>query len=316
MSQPARLPTRVLIAFACVYFFWGSTYVAMRYGVEVLSPWIIGSVRFLVAGTLLLGVCAARGMRLRQSRRDFVMLATIGLLMLGFGNTGVLWAEQFLPSGLAALLAAVIPLYVASLEAILPDGERLRARGWVGVGIGLLGLLILLLPGWRDSTAGHRSQMIGSVVALLAALAWSCASLLSRRARLKTPLLLAAAWEMVFAGLFCLVPLAISGDARHVHWTRQSVAAIAWLVVFGSLVGYTAYIYLLEHVPVAKVSTYAYINPVVAVVLGALFLGERLVAVEYAGMVAILLAVYLVTSSQMQAVGVSVVAPTEAPSRT
>jgi len=311
VSQPARLSSRVVIAFACVYFFWGSTYVAMRYGVEVLSPWIIGSVRYLVAGGLMLAVCAARGMRLRQSRRDFLMLAGIGVLMLGVGNTGVLWAEQYLPSGLAALLAAIIPLYVASLEAVLPHGERLRARGWVGVGIGLLGLLILLLPGWRESLAGHRGQMVGSLVALAAAFAWSCASLLSRRAQLKTPLLLAAAWEMIFAGVFCLLLLAISGDAHHVHWTRQSIAAIAWLVVFGSLVGYTAYIYLLEHVPVAKVSTYAYINPVVAVALGAMFLGERLVAVEYIGMAAILLAVYLVTSSQMQAADAAAELPVE-----
>lgn len=300
MSQPARLSTRVLIAFACVYFFWGSTYVAMRYGVEVLSPWIIGSVRYLIAGALMLGVCAARGMTLWQSRRDFAMLLAIGVLMLGIGNTGVLWAEQYLPSGLAALLAAVIPLYVASIETVLPHGERLRARGWAGIAIGLLGLLILLLPGWRAGMAGHRGQMIGSLVALGAALAWSCASLLSRRARLRTPLLLAAAWEMIFAGVFCLIPLAISGDAHHVHWSRQAILAIGWLVVFGSLVGYTAYIYLLEHVPVAKVATYAYINPVVAVVLGAAFLGERLVAVEYVGMAAILVAVYLVTSSQMQ----------------
>lgn len=300
VSQTARFSTRVLIAFGCVYFFWGSTYVAMRYGVQVLSPWIIGSARYLIAGTLMLGLCAARGMRLRQSRRDFAMLAAIGVLMLGVGNTGVLWAEQYLPSGLAALLAAVIPLYVASIETILPHGERLRGRGWAGIAIGLLGLLILLLPGWREGMAGHRGQMIGSLVALAAALAWSCASLLSRRARLATPLLLAAAWEMIFAGVFCLIPLAMSGDAHRVHWTRQAVLAIGWLVVFGSLVGYTAYIYLLEHVPVAKVSTYAYINPVVAVVLGALFLGERLVPVEYVGMVAILAAVYLVTSSQMQ----------------
>lgn len=297
----AKLPTRVLVAFGCVYFFWGSTYVAMRYGVQVLPPFVIGTTRYLVAGPLMLGICAARGMKLRQSPRDFAILAVIGILLLGIGNTACLWCEQYLPSGLAALLLAVIPLYVALIEVVLPRGEGLRARGWVGIGVGLVGLVILLSPGWGKVGGDASEVLVASVVLILAGFAWSCGSVISRRSQLATSAFVAAAWEMVFGGVFNAGLLAVSGEAKQMHWSAQGFWAIAWLVVFGSLVGYSAFVYLLDHVPVAKVSTYAYINPIVAVVLGAIVLQERLVPVEYAGMAAILVAVYLVTSSKMAA---------------
>jgi len=303
VSAPAKLSTRVLFSFACVYLFWGSTYVAIRFGVEVLSPWVLGSVRFLIAGPLMLALCAARGMKLRQSRRDFAFLAVIGILMLGMGNMGLVWCEQYLPSGLAALLIAVVPLYVALFEVFLPGGEGLRRRGWIGIAIGFAGLIVLLSPGLRAGLHGTGGQLVGSAVAILSAFAWTCGSVLSRRAKLATSAFVAAAWEMLFAGIFnfCLL-LAAEGTRglTHTHWTAQAFWSIAWLITFGSLVGYTAYIYLLDHVPVAKVSTYAYINPIVAVILGAIFLGERLVGIEYIGMAAILIAVYLVTSSKLK----------------
>jgi drug/metabolite transporter (DMT)-like permease len=303
VSDSAKLSTRVLVAFACVYLFWGSTYVAIRFGVEVLSPWVLGSVRFLIAGPLMLAICAARGMKLRQSRRDLAILAVIGILMLGIGNMGLVWCEQYLPSGLAALLIAVIPIYVAVIEVLLPGGEGLRTKGWIGIAIGFGGLIVLLSPGLRDGLHGAGGQLIGSAVAILSAFAWTCGSVLSRRAKLAASAFVAAAWEMLFAGIFnfCLLLVAQGPHGlTRTHWTAQAFWSIAWLVTFGSLVGYTAYIYLLDNVPVAKVSTYAYVNPIVAVVLGAIFLGERLVGIEYAGMAAILVAVYLVTSSKLK----------------
>ena len=299
-SSPSRLSPRVLIAFACVYFFWGSTYVAIRFGVEVLPPFVLASARFLIAGPLMLGICALRGIRLRQSPRDFAMLALIGVLMLGMGNVGLVWAEQYLPSGLAALLLAVVPLYVALIEVFLPRGESLRPRGWAGIAIGFAGLIVLLGPGLRPSgTAAPRHQLLGSLVAILGGLAWTSGSILSRRTRLSASPFVAAAWEMLFAGIFNSVILLVTGGSLRVSWPPQAVWSVAWLVVFGSLVGYTAYIYLLDHVPVAKVSTYAYINPIVAVILGALLLGEHLLPIEYLGMLAILVAVYLVTTSRL-----------------
>jgi len=288
------------VAFGCVYFFWGSTYVAIRFGVEVLPPFVLASMRFLIAGPLMLAICAARGMRLRQSWRDMAMLAAIGILMLGMGNMGLVWCEQYLSSGLAALLIAVIPVFVALFEAFLPNGEGLRAKGWVGIAVGFGGLVILVSPGLREG--GHNSQLLGSAVAVFSAFAWTCGSILSRRAKLKTSAFVAAAWEMLFAGIFNFGLMWATGGTYRTHWGMQAVLSVAWLVTFGSLVGYTAYIYLLDNVPVAKVSTYAYINPIVAVVLGALMLHERMVPIEYAGMAAILVAVYLVTSSKLKAV--------------
>jgi drug/metabolite transporter (DMT)-like permease len=303
VSAPAKLSPRVLFAFACVYIFWGSTYLAIRFGVQVVSPFILGSVRFLIAGPLMLGICAARGLKLRQSPRDFAMLLAIGILVLGIGNQGVVWAEQYLDSGLAALLVAVIPLYVALIEVILPGGEGLRARGWAGIGIGFVGLVVLLSPGLREGMHGRSGQFVGGIATMIAAFAWTCGSVLSRRAKVAASAFVAAGWQMCFAGVFNLALVFLvegRGSLARAHFSAQAFWSILWLIVFGSLVGYSAYIYLLTNVPVAKVSTYAYINPIVAVILGAIFLHERLVPVEYLGMAAILLAVYLVTSSKLQ----------------
>lgn len=304
VPQSSTLSGRIALAFACVYLFWGSTYVAIRFGVEVLSPYVLASARFLIAGPLMLGLCALLGIRLRQSARDLALLAAMGILMLGIGNMGLVWCEQFLPSGLSALLFAAIPLFVALLEVFLPHGEGLRARGWAGIAIGFAGLIILLAPGIREGlrVGVHQAsgQLLGSAVALVAAFAWTCGSILSRRARLAASPFAAAAWQMLFAGLFNLLVMLLAGGSYRIHWPPQALWSIAWLVTFGSIVGYTAYIYLLDNVPVAKVSTYAYINPVVAVILGAVFLHERMVPIEYAGMAAILTAVFLVTSSRLQ----------------
>ncbi len=316
-AHNTRLSPRILIAFACVYVFWGSTYFAMRTGVEVLPPLALASTRFLVSGPLMLAVCLLRGLPLRLTRRDLFLLIGIGILMLGIGNVGVVFAEQYIPTGLAALLFAAIPIYVALLEAILPGSkahgaERLSARGWLGIAIGFTGLLTLLWPALQQALGSRIAnqapsstlpdhQLLGAAIALAAALAWSAASVFSRRARIAAPTFVAAAYEMLIAGCFdLLLLLATGGSIRHIPWNRQAVLSVAWLVVFGSLVGYTAYIYLLDHVPVAKVATYAYINPIIAVLLGALFLSERMTPVEYAGMAAILVAVYLVTSSQLK----------------
>jgi drug/metabolite transporter (DMT)-like permease len=299
-QQRSAYTTQVLIAFGCVYFFWGSTYVAIRFGVEVLPPFLLASVRFLIAGPLMLALCVMRGMSLRLTRREFALLAAIGILMLGGGNMGLVWCEQYLSSGLAALIIAVIPLYVAIFEALLPNGEGLRARGWLGIAIGFAGLIVLLSPGLRESLHGDMRQLVGAAVALGCALSWTCGSVLARRAKLPVSPFVAAAWQMFFAGLFNACVTILVGGYRGAQWGVQAWASILYLVTFGSLVGYTAYIYLLEHVPVAKVATYAYINPVIAVILGAIFLRERFVAIEYVGMGAILLAVYLVTSSKLK----------------
>lgn len=285
-------------AFGCVYFFWGSTYTAIKVGVHYLHPLVLGGVRFLVAGLLLLMFCQFRGMRVWLRARELGWMAVIGLLLLGFGNIGLVFAERYIASGLAALLLASVPLYVAALSMLLPRGERLRARGWAGLGLGSVGLIALLWPEMRHQGGG--GQAVGSVILLGSAFLWAVGSLLSRELKLPVNPMVAAGWQMLAAGIVSSATALVIGGWRTSNWTPGAVGSVAYLVTFGSLVGYTAFVWLLEHVPVPKVTTYAYVNPVVAVILGAIFLGERMVATEYVGMVGIVIAVALVTSSRIR----------------
>jgi drug/metabolite transporter (DMT)-like permease len=286
------------LAFAGVYLFWGSTYLAMRFGVEVLPPFMLGCARFLISGSLLLGLSAMLKQKLRPSRKELKRLVIIGVLMLGCGNTSVIWAEQYIPTGLAALLVASIPLYAALIEALLPRGEGLGTRGWTGVCIGFGGMIFLLWPGLREGLRGDSKQIIAAGVTLLGALCWTTASVISRRSTFDISGFSVAAWEMIFGGLFNVLVMLTTRGYHGAQWGVQAWASVLYLVTFGSLITFPAYLFLLDNVAVSKVATYAYVNPVIAVILGAIFLGERFVTVEYVGMAATLLAVFLVTSSK------------------
>lgn len=299
-SPKSHAQVRILVAFGCVYLFWGSTYLAIRFGVEVLPPFVLGATRYTIAGCLMLAFCAVRGIRLRLTGREAWIQAGIGIMMLTGGNVGLMYAEQTLASGFSSLIIAVVPIYVALYEALMPSGEGLRARGWLGIGVGFAGLVVLLSPGLIESRNGNQGQMVGGIIALGCALSWTAGSILARRAKMAVSPFASAGWQMLIAGLFNFVVMLCLRDFGASHWGVQAWSSVVYLVTFGSLVGYTAYIYLLENVPVAKVSTYAYINPIVAVILGAIFLHERMVGIEYVGTAAILIAVYLVTSSKLK----------------
>jgi drug/metabolite transporter (DMT)-like permease len=295
-SSPNR--TLIFASFCCVYFFWGGTFLAMRYGVEVLPPFVLGAARYLIAAPLLLVLSAMLGLKTWPSRREMGRLAIIGVLMLGCGNTTVIWAEQYIPSGLAALLVASIPLYAALIEVVMPHGEGLPVRGWIGVFLGCVGMVFLLWPGLRSGLHGDSRQIIVSLVTLAGALSWTVASVISRRSTIQIHGVASAGWQMVFGGLFNVGLMAVSGGYHGGRWGAQAWTSIAYLVIFGSLVTYTAYIYLLDNVAVSKVATYAFVNPVIAVILGTIFVHERFTGGEYIGMAGILLAVFLVTSSK------------------
>jgi drug/metabolite transporter (DMT)-like permease len=291
---------RILVSFCCVYVFWGGTYLAMRYGVEVLPPFVLGSARYLIAGPIMLALSAIFKLKMRPSRQEWGRLAIIGVLMLGCGNTAVIWAEQYIPSGLAALLVASIPLYAAVIEMALPRGEGLPLQGWIGVAIGFVGMVFLLWPKLRHGLQGDSREIIAAVVTLGGTLCWTAASVISRRSTIRISGVASAGWQMMFGGVFNLGLMLVSGGYRGAQWGMKAWGSIAYLVVFGSLITYTAYLYLLDNVAVSKVATYAYINPVIAVILGVLFVHERFVAVECVGMGATLLAVFLVTSAKMK----------------
>jgi len=295
-------PTRaqIYLAFALVYVFWGSTYLAIAISVRHFPAALMTGLRFSVAGPLMLLWCAATKRRLRITRYEFVRLLAISLLLLTGGNMVLAWTEKIIPSGLASLFVAGVPIYIAVVEGFILRGDRVQGRGWIGILLGMAGLVLLLWPKLENPTQFGRAQLVACLVVICGSISWSCGSILSRRSKITVDPLVATGWEMTFAGVVNMTLAAAFGDFKYADWSRAGLTAIAYLVVFGSWIGFTAYIYLLEHVPTPKVATYAYVNPIVAVFLGMLILHEKLDTYSIMGMIVIVAAVALVTSSKLR----------------
>ena len=293
-----RHQLRVGIAFALVYVLWGSTYLAMRVVVRDVPPAMMGATRFLISGSIMLAACALCKQKLALTRKDLLPLASIGILLLCTGNVGVAWAEVTVPSGLAALIVAVVPIWVAIIEAWVLRSDRLSAKGVVGLLLGTSGLAVLLWPR-LFSTLGH-DELKGMVILMVASLSWSCGSIISRRSQLSIGPFAATGWEMAIAGVANLSIATALGDFHRTVWTHHAIWSIAYLVTGGSLIGFTAYIWLLDNVPTAKVATYAYVNPIVAVLLGALILHEKIDGYILGGSAVIIAGVALVTTSKIK----------------
>ena len=293
-----QLRLKIIIAFGLVYVFWGSTYLAMRIAVMDIPALSMTGLRYLIAGPLMLVWCAFSGRRVRITKTDFVRVLIIGVLLLTGGNVIVAWSEKYLASGLASLIVAIVPLWVAVVEGPVLKLDRLNSRGWMGLLLGIAGLGVLLWLQIVNSSKLGRMELIASVVLIFGSLSWSCGTLASRYFKLSIGPMAATGWEMTLAGIVNTSLAFAVGDQHHIVWSGRGIGAVLYLVVFGSWVGFTAYIWLLDHVPAAKVATYAYVNPVVAVFLGWLILHERVDAFILAGTVVIVAAVALVTSSK------------------
>ena len=291
---------RIALAFALVYVLWGSTYLAMRIVVQHVPPAVMGATRFLISGTLMLGWCLASGRKIAVTRKDLVRLAAIGVLLLVTGNVGVAWGEKYVASGLAALVVAVVPLWVALIELTILKTERLARRGLAGLALGIAGLAILLWPRLTDNSLLSHKELGGVAILIFASLSWACGSITSRRSHLSIGPFAATGWEMTLAGLVNLALALAMGDFSRTTWSTSGYLSIAYLVTGGSLIGFTAYIWLLEHVPTSKVATYAYVNPVVAVLLGWLILHEKVDGYVLAGTAVIICGVALVTISKIK----------------
>lgn len=291
---------RVAVAFLLLYVLWGATYLAMRVAVEHIPVYVMGSVRFGVAGPLMLAYCALSGKKIRISRQDFLRLLVIGVLLLSISNMGVAGAEKYVPSSLAALIVAGVPIWVAIIEAWVFRSRRLSFMGLAGLALGIFGMLVLL---WPRITAGHLNslELLGVGILFTASASWSFGSVLSGRWSLSVDVLTASAWEMTLAGIVNTTVALSTGAFHHVVWTPHGFEAVGYLIVCGSWLGFTAYIWLLEHVPTPKVATYAYVNPVVAVYLGWVFLDEKVDVFMLVGTVIIISAVVLVNLSKLQA---------------
>jgi len=302
----------VALNFGLVYVLWGSTYLAIRMVVtEGIPPAMMGATRFLIAGSVMLLACVLMGKRIALTRGDLIRVGSIGVLLLTGGNVGVAWAEKTVPSGLAALLAAAVPLWVAIVETLVLRGERLLKRGIFGLLMGIGGLVVLLWPKLMSPETGGHGVLIGAGILMGASLSWAIGSIVSRRSDLKIDPFAATAWEMLIAGVVNTALSLALGDQHRVVWNHRGVGALAYLVVAGSWIGFTAYIWLLHHVPTAKVATYAYVNPIVAVFLGWLILHESVDAYTLAGAVVIVASVYLVNTSKVHVPTASKAEPPE-----
>ncbi len=252
---------------------WGTTYLGIRVALETIPPALVGGIRFTIAGAVLILVLRWRGQAL-PARRHWPGLALLGLLMIVLGNGGVIWAEQWVPSGIAAVTVASTPFWMTGVEAALPGGDRLSARIVCGLLIGFSGIVLLV---WPDLTAGGapgRQFAMGVAALQVASLGWALGSSYSRRHARDENSLAAAAVQMMLGGLMMMAIATARGEWRQLSFTPRSLAAESYLIVFGSLVGYTAYVYALKYLPVSTVSLYAYVNPVIAVLLGTLLLAE------------------------------------------
>ena len=297
-SQPQR--SRIIVAFALLYVLWGSTYLAMRVIVRDMPPYVAGAVRYLIAGPIMLGTLALMGRKVSLSFQDLRRLLVISILLLSIGNIGVLWGEEYVSSGLASLIVALVPIWVVIMEAWFFRAGRMTAKGLFGLALGIVGLLVLLWPRIASSSHLGRLELLGSAILAGASFFWSLGSIFSHRYNLSVDVFVSAAWQMVLGGLVNAVIALSFSQFQRTHWTTRALSAIAYLVVFGSWLGYSAYIHLLEHVPTPKVATYAYVNPIVAVFLGWAILREHVDLFMLLGTAIIIASVALVNTSKIK----------------
>jgi drug/metabolite transporter (DMT)-like permease len=293
----ARDRWRILLAFGAIYFIWGSTYLATRFAVEAIPPFLMGTSRMLLAGGLLYAAARLRGAP-APTRGEMWSAAVSGVLMLGLGNGAVVWSVQFVPSGIVALLVACVPLWMVLADWLRPAGSRPRAAVVIGVVLGLLGILLLVGP--RIFVGVSDIDPIGVVALLLGSMSWAIGSLFTRHQEKPRAPLVSIALQMLAAGVTFFVGAILFGDFPRFaveNITMKALISWSYLVLGGSIVAYTAYVYLLGAVSPAKAATYAYVNPVIAVVLGAMYAAEPLTSRTILAAAVILSGVAIITTS-------------------
>jgi drug/metabolite transporter (DMT)-like permease len=289
---------QVLAAFLAVYLIWGSTYLAIRFAVETLPPFLLAGTRFLAAGAVLYVWVRLRGGKRPTAIHWRSALIVGGLLLLG-GNGVVVWAEQVVPSSLAALLISTVPIWMALMGWLRPGGARPRWQVLFGLAFGFAGVALLVTSGARQP--GEQVPLIGIVAVLLASISWASGSLYSHAAKLPASPLLGTGMEQVAGGTLLIVLGLVTGEGGRLNLhtaSPRSLLALGYLIVFGSLIAFSAYIWLLRVSTPARVSTYAYVNPVVAVFLGWAFSSEPITSFTLVAAAIIVAAVVVITTFQ------------------
>lgn len=292
-------PLMVIIAFAVVYIVWGSTYFFIQKALAGFPPFILGAFRFLAAGVLLLGWCMLKGEKIID-KKSIKHAVIAGILMLGVGNGLVIWVEQSIPSGLVAILVSSAAMWFVVLDK--PKwGENLRSKSTImGLIVGFIGVILLFAEQLSHTLSSNQgsTQIIGIVLLLLAPIGWAAGSLYSKyNSTDAVSVSVTTSWQMLAAGMAFIPGIFLNSEAETFNW--QNVSADAWLsvgylVIFGSIAAFSAYVWLLSVRPATQVSTYAYVNPVVAVLLSVLFTSERVTFIQIIGLVVILASVLLI----------------------
>ena len=298
-SSPPPARALLIAAFAAIYIIWGSTYLAIRVAIETIPPFLMAGSRFLVAGGLLYGWARMRGAP-RPAGSAWRAAAVLGTFFLLLGNGGVVWAEQKVPSGIAAVLVALLPIWTAIIEWIRPPGKRPTSGVAVGLITGFAGVALLLAPGIGG---GARVDPVGGVVLILASLSWAYAGIISKELSLPASAPLSSGMQMLAGGALLMALGLFTGEPGRIDLDAisfRSAGALLYLIVFGSLVGFSAFVWLLRVSTPGRVATYAYVNPVVAVFLGWLILGEPLGVRHVAAAAVIIGGISLITTSRLR----------------
>jgi drug/metabolite transporter (DMT)-like permease len=296
-EKEQRAAWKTLLAFAIIYLVWGSTFLAIRVGVKELPPFLFAAVRFSVAGAALFGWMLTRGAKL-PSGREWASMGMIALLIFVFDYGLLFWAEQRVPSGIAAVMMATIPAFMALAEILFLRAQRLTVRLAVALLIGIAGVAVLMsrslnLGGAAIDSAGAAALIVGAV-------SWSVASVLSKKLPLPESKIVSSGAQMLAGGLMLALVAVGRGELSGFHAeavSREAWIAMIYLIVMGSIVGFTAYVWLIHHESPTKVGTYAYVNPVVAVALGYFLAGEAVGARTVVGTICVLVSVVVITTS-------------------
>jgi drug/metabolite transporter (DMT)-like permease len=293
--------TRVLLAFAAVYVIWGSTYLFIKYAIETIPPFMLGGTRFLVAGLLLYTLARWRGAS-KATAQDWRAAATTGVLMLGAGNGAVVWAERTVASGVVALIVSSVPIWIVLIDWLRPRGRRPRATMLAGLALGLIGMVILIGP--RAIIGQGHVDEIGTLILILGSISWAIGTLVTRGSqRSASPLVFSALQMLSASAAMTLMSLLLREPASFsfAQLSARSMWSWVYLVLAGSIIGYTAYVYLLRVVSAAKAATYAYVNPVIAVLLGWMFASEPIGARTLVAAAVVLGGVAIITGTQSSA---------------
>ncbi len=302
MESAAHRPTwKILLAFAIIYFVWGSTFLAIRIGVREVPPFLLAAIRFVIAGLVLFLWSLARGER-SPTGRQWASISLLAVLLFGVDYGLLFWAEQRVPSGVAAVVMAIIPAFMTISEIVFLKTQKLTARLAAALAIGLAGVAILVSHSLNFGGAATNTAIdtLGAMALIVASISWSIGSALTRKLSLPSSKVMSSGAQMLTGGIFLGIAAASFGEFPKFHpanVSREAWLALAYLIVAGSIIAFTAYVWLIHHESPTKVGTYAYVNPVVAVVLGYFLGGEALGLRTVLGAALILVSVVVITTT-------------------